>query len=288
MSKSIFDSDTSSASDNVITVSGIKILGATKGQILFIGDTNGTVDGLDLGTTNDVLIAGSNGIPEYTNTLNINTITVNDFKINNTVLGDLLQVYGSPLQISRVPIGSPNQILSVGSVSNAVWQNLQSLINSSSPLTIPQLTVSNGFQLSSYPNIFLHTDGSGNIISQRSQYTSLGTKSFNNTPTDLYSNVTWSVVNGAWYTLKINLFTSNTTPFHGTVEMEDSNSSVQLGAFNYDGYNLSTIGLDFVLQNSFPTGLVAFTITAQTTSGTATLSNGTIYLERVPAPIIHV
>lgn len=132
----------SSITTNEITTGGIIIPGSEKGDILFIGDTSGTVDGLNVGTTGDVMI--SNGtIPEWTNAISINTLTCNDILINSTVQGDLLQAYGSPPYLDRVPIGTQNQILTVGSTSNAIWQGLQTIINNDNPITIPNLVISN-------------------------------------------------------------------------------------------------------------------------------------------------
>lgn len=131
-----------------ITTSGLTFKGATKGQILIIGDTNGNVDGLDLGTTNDVLVANpsNNGLPGYTNALSINTLTANDIKINGLINGDLLIGVTNDF-VDRLPIG-PNGYLLSSNGTDPIW----------SPLTLP------------FTNGALFVDGGGTVYSERPSY----------------------------------------------------------------------------------------------------------------------
>ena len=79
----------SDATFNSLTTNTLTIPGGAKGDILFIGDNIGTIDGLNIGTVNDVLVSDGT-IPQYTNALNVNTVRANSMRINGLGNGNLM------------------------------------------------------------------------------------------------------------------------------------------------------------------------------------------------------
>lgn len=131
-----------------ITTSGLTIKGSVKGDVLIIGDTNGTVEGLALGTTNDILVANpsGNGLPGYVNDITVNSVTTNDLKINGMVTGDLL-VGVTSNYADRLPIGPTGYILTSNG-TDPIWN----------PLSLP------------FNNAMLFVDGTGLIYGERAAY----------------------------------------------------------------------------------------------------------------------
>lgn len=261
-----------------IETNALKIDGLNNGDIL-ISDASSNIDGLNIGPNKNVLV--SNGTqPAWTNAIDVNQVTSNSIKINGTSQGDLLTIDNTS-NIARLPISISGYFL-ISDGTNPQWEPIPD------PFIMGSAQINNNLQLVSFPNQNLFTNSSGFVVAERSQLHQLGAKSFNSTSTQIYGTQSWAMTNNAWYKLSINLFTSNTVPFHGIVQLSDAITTIQLAAFNYDGNNLATVTLHLILKNNFATGTLAITIIAQTTSGTATLSDGTIFLERISEPIEHV
>jgi hypothetical protein len=121
--------NTSVIDTDSITTSALSIKGGTKGEVLVIADNLGTVDGiLPSGRQYDVFQNNlqGDGLPGWSNDIDVNDITCNGIYINGTQDGDLLQIVNNKLE--RIPIGTPNQVLTVGNVNNGVWQDVMSII----------------------------------------------------------------------------------------------------------------------------------------------------------------
>jgi hypothetical protein len=294
MSKNVYDDPSSSALTPTITTDGITLVGGEKGQILIIGDTNGDVDGLDLGATNNVLVAGSNGLPQYTSDLSVNMVTTGGLAINGTAVGDLIQAYGSPVQFSRVPIGMPNQILTVGGVNNAVWQNLETLLNLYSPLQLPatqftgNLTTGYPVQLGLSQHCTLITDSSGNVLTEP-PIAALRTTPFTLTTTSqqIFISSSFVMTNNGYYKFIFNSVIncgSNSTAAI-TVNL-NSNPIIQINSSSSSSSNLTQIW--YVLYTG-TTGGQTVTVNGLVQgsgSPSATLSSWQLWMERVPLPYL--
>ena len=127
-----------------ITTNGINIPGSQQGDILIIGDTKGNVEGLNIGAQNHVLVANptNNGLPGYTNAININTVTCNDLMINGLKTGDLI-VGQTNNYVQRLPIGALGNLLHSDG-TNVYWGPLVF----PDPLTLQDLILSNSLKLS--------------------------------------------------------------------------------------------------------------------------------------------
>lgn len=97
----------SNATFQSITTNDIFIPGATNGDVLFINNTE--VTGLAIGPQN-YLIQSSGSQPQWTNSLNVNTIETVDLKIPNTLPGDLFTVDSNSF-FERVALGPTGSIL---------------------------------------------------------------------------------------------------------------------------------------------------------------------------------
>ena len=124
----------SNATFQSITTNGLVIPKANNGDIL-ITDSNHAVSGLTIGPVNYVL--QSNGSqPQWSNTLNLNTVTSTAYIIPGTSVGDLFTVNGANTLI-RVPLGSGNsKLISGGGQFN--WAMNQLYTNAGSLNNIPQ------------------------------------------------------------------------------------------------------------------------------------------------------
>jgi hypothetical protein len=143
--KNIFDTDVDGQSNqfNTITTGGIQLLGGKQGDTLIIGDTSGTVEGISIPGSNYVYTSGATGssLPQYTQELYINTLTLaSSLTMSQLVQGDLIQHYGGTFE--RVPIGTPNQLLTVGALSNVAYQDLQTIISDNSTLNFNTINAS--------------------------------------------------------------------------------------------------------------------------------------------------
>ena len=197
-----------------ITTSGLTINGSTKGQILIIDDTNGSVDGLDLGSNNDVLVANptNNGLPGYTNSLNINTLTCNDLKINGVQTGDLLVGVTNNF-IDKLPIGiSGNLLTSDG--TNPVWAP----ITFPNPLTLQNIVLTSSLQLT-YPGYgILILDNSNIVTTDRNNFKlDSSVINFPNSPLIL-STFNYTIKNGFSYNINCN-FNCSASPNTATLVM---------------------------------------------------------------------
>lgn len=168
--KNVYSISGHSSSNNVttneITTSSLTINGGTKGDVLIIADNNGMVDGIALGSTNHVFVAnaGNNGLPGYTDALNINTLTSNDIKINGVLTGDLL-VGSTGDFIQRLPIGASGLILTSNG-SNVQWQPL----DLPDPLILQDLEVTQSVKLGFIGEGLIYLDGSNNVKSIRNNF----------------------------------------------------------------------------------------------------------------------
>lgn len=203
---------TTDLTTDTLTTSGLKFKNGTKGQILIIGDTSGNVDGLDLGTTDDVLVANpsNNGLPGYTNSLSINTLTANDIKINNLVNGDLIVGVTNDF-VDRLPLGPSGYILTSNG-SDPIW----------SPISLP------------FNNAMLFVNGSGLIYGERASYGLSPAPITFTTSTTIYS---------------LNVTTVNTRNYKVSISF---NNIISGGGQNSYSLNISGIGtfLTYVTANT--------------------------------------
>ena len=92
---------------NSVTTNDLIINNSVQGDILFVD--NNQINGLAIGANNYVL-QSNNSSPQWTNDLTLNTITLNDLKINGTVQNDILTIDSNQF-IERIPIGPLGSIL---------------------------------------------------------------------------------------------------------------------------------------------------------------------------------
>ena len=99
------------ATFNSIDTSALRINGAAKGDVL-ITDALGNVEGVQLGPQGYALVSNinGNGLPAYSNSLTMNSVTATSFTIPGTVNGDLL-VMNSSQTAARLPIGPDGAFL---------------------------------------------------------------------------------------------------------------------------------------------------------------------------------
>ncbi len=103
----------STATFQAITTNSLTIPGANNGDIL-IADSNHQVDGIAIGPVNYVLRSDGT-LPQWTNTITMNTVQTTDLIIPGTVHGDLFTV-DNVNTFERVPIGGTNsKLISTGS-----------------------------------------------------------------------------------------------------------------------------------------------------------------------------
>lgn len=159
-----------SSSGNII-VTGIQILGAQKGDTLVIGDTIGDVAGLALGPTNDIYTSNptGNGLPGWSNDVNCNNVVCNSLAINGLPQGALIAQNGSTF--GYVPLGSPNTILSAGTL-DPVYQTLQTLITDNPSLNFSTISVTTenisgaGNNINILSGAGINVDGTSSIVGQ--------------------------------------------------------------------------------------------------------------------------
>lgn len=198
MSKNIFDVDSDGQSNTftTITTGGIQLTGSNQGDTLVIGDTSGTVEGISkTGLINYVYTSGTTGsnLPQYTQELYINTLTLaSSLTMSQLVQGDLIQHYGGTFE--RVPIGTPNQLLTVGASSNLVYQNLQSIISDYPTLTFNTISATNGNLINIYStNASVVSIPNNNIVvSNYGQLTGFGIGSSGQYLGNNGTNLTWN------------------------------------------------------------------------------------------------
>jgi len=170
MSKNIYSdsgiASSSSINTQSITTSELTISGASQGQILIVGDNNGDIDGLNLGTTNDVLVSNpnSNNLPGWSNSLNINTLTCNHLQINGVQTGDLI-VGQTSNYFQRLPIGSSGTLLTSNG-TNVLWNP----ITFPDPLSLNDLNVTLSLKLGFATSGSLFLDGNNKVYSLQNSY----------------------------------------------------------------------------------------------------------------------
>jgi hypothetical protein len=129
-----------------ITTDNIIIPGATSGDLLFMNGTQ--VTGLAIGPQN-YLLQSSGAEPQWSNSLNVNTITTTDLKINGTSEADIFSV-GADGYFDRIPLGPFGSILTCG-LTNFDWVNYSDgyaffkggVLQSEAPFIIPDNSYSN-------------------------------------------------------------------------------------------------------------------------------------------------
>jgi hypothetical protein len=103
---------------------GLAIQGASRGDILICENTTSDIGGLELGPQNYVLQAGAT-LPQWTNSINLNTATLNGLNLVGVQAEDLIVGSGGG-NIGRLPIGAANQVL-FSNGTEIGWQNLNAL-----------------------------------------------------------------------------------------------------------------------------------------------------------------
>jgi len=237
---------------NEITTGGITIPGSNKGDILIIGDSN-SVEGLQLGTTNDILVSNpsSNGLPGYTNAININTVTCNDIKINNVETGDLLLGVTSNY-LERLPIGVSGNILTSDG-TNPFWQE----IILPDPLTIQDLVLTNSLKLSYLNKGFILSDSSGNIYTENALYSTSSSPITFTSSTGLYNiypnvttnrnykvSVSWNnlINSGGSNTYTLNITGQTPITYVTSVASSQENISTAFLASSTGGITIQLVG----------------------------------------------
>jgi hypothetical protein len=200
--------------DNVYIDQSLNLTGLSKGDILFIGNETGLVDGLEKGNNNDVLC--SNGlIPEYRNSLVLQDLQINTLKINDTLEGDII-VIDDQSQIDRLPIGLSGTFLQSDG-TNPSWSALPN------PLILGSAVINNDLTLPAHPNSAIFTNNSGLVYSQQPRFKS-GTGIINSTtPTVLYAAIEWLFYQNLWYKVDVQINTDNTNEYAGNILVRNIN-----------------------------------------------------------------
>ncbi len=155
-----------------ITTSGITIPGSGTGDLLFIDSTQ--VDGLAIAPQNYVL-QSSGTLPQWTNSLTVNTVTCNDIKINATSQGDLFTV-GADTFLERIAKGSAGSIFMAGTGTDIGWV----LLNNGRPIVLNNV-----------------------LTTEASQYAYTSFVNITTNPLTLLYTLNFNVVNGRRYKLTI-------------------------------------------------------------------------------------
>lgn len=129
---------------NSISSNTINIPNSVAGDLLYI-NANKDITGLAIGPQNYVL-QSSGTEPQWTNTLNINTVQTNALRINNTFLNDMYCT-DSNNNLLRIPIGNDGDILKYGG-GTIGWGELVL----PDPLTLNDLNVANSLKLTNQVN----------------------------------------------------------------------------------------------------------------------------------------
>jgi hypothetical protein len=126
----------SDANFSSVTSNSFIIPNGSEGDLLFLASDK-EINGLAIGP-NKYVLASDGTIPEWSNSLDINTMRAIQYNVPGTVHGDLFTVDNSK-NLERVPIGNSGDILTSTGTEFA-WQPLD-LPN---PLSIENLTLTNG------------------------------------------------------------------------------------------------------------------------------------------------
>lgn len=172
--KNIFriDNDTSVISADEITTNKLTVntdlclSGLNDGSLLTSTGGDSCLNELTVGTPRFILeVDQATNIPAWTNNIKVDQIESNIYKYAGTVQGDLLQV-NNGLEIDRIPIGIPGQLLKVNALGNgAEWGTLVL----PDPLVINVLQIDNSLKLSYLSSGNLNVDALGNVRSENTQ-----------------------------------------------------------------------------------------------------------------------
>jgi hypothetical protein len=191
--------------DQSAVFENMKINTITDNAIL-VGKTSG-IEGLSPGVNHDVLVSDGTQ-PVWTNSLNINTLTVNDITVPGTFNGDLI-VFNSSQTIQRLGIG-PSGTFLISDGTNPTWNALPN------PITLGTVIVNENLFLTSFPDRTLITNGIGQVVSERQKFRS-GGATLTTTPTQIYGVVEWNFTQNAWYAVKIQINNNAGGAFSGQI-----------------------------------------------------------------------
>lgn len=252
--------------DNTAVLSSLEISNLNNHNLLVAG-INGAINGLAIGNNNEVLI--SDGLDAvWSNSLTVNTLTTNSLTIPSTVEGDIL-VFNNSSEAQRLVVGASGQFLISDGV-NPTWNNLPD------PLILGGLQVNSNFELTSFTNKTLITNNSGFIVSENIMYNN-GSATINTTPSQIYSNLTWTFTNGAWYNIKVQI-NNGLQSIIGLVKID----TTIIGYVNCLASN--TWYCEFTYNHTGPTGLNAMVLTDFNTPAGSSNITYSIKVERAPIP----
>jgi hypothetical protein len=164
-----------------IVANSITIPNSQNGDLLFIKDKQ--IDGLAIGP-NKYLVQSDGVQPQYTNTIDINTVKTNDIIINTAPQYSLLTI-DAQNTVDLIPLGTPGNILTCTSTG---FQTQPLVLPD--PLTITNLNIAK-------PAGQLFLDNLGNVFSEKYQFFNVATQTVS-ANTVLFSH-TFNTVPGRKY-----------------------------------------------------------------------------------------